>query len=465
MTLSRQRHLPAQSAPPNASPTPTTAMSFLPESILNIPGERFEIPFDDSDDEQSSPAQPPVRTPFSFIGDIVEKPTTADVPQPPVLSPTANSTGFPEHRKRARGPSRFKQRASAQQAQARQPPPSGPAPERSERQHISDENDARINAMSEEEIAQEQQELLAKLNPKLVERLLGRSAAKEANDPPEPAPRKERNGTPGLIDSYLKRATIEEQQDSSFDRPGEPARRDAATAAPEPSQPDPVPRPPKKVEFAVDEAAPPIYDPALFPAPDSYHFPVPPSAEHELDPTAPDFLEQLHSKYYPTLAADPSKLSWMAPLSEQEDVASGYHPSLDSLSPAALRFDFKGNLLPPRKALEMPAHLGLHHHAEAPSAAGYTVPELARLARSNVPSQRCVAIQTLGRILYKLGTGVYKVEDITQGLWRCIKEGGVIETLQEAAGGRMATHMSVKAYAEEALWLWQKGGGQQWKAE
>lgn len=141
-----------------------------------------------------------------------------------------------------------------------------------------------------------------------------------------------------------------------------------------------------------------------------------------------------------------------------------YHPDQEDLLPSALRFDFRGEILPPRKARELPTHLGLHHHAEAPNAAGYTIPELARLARSTFPTQRCMAMQVLGRILYRLGMGSYKVQEITNGLWRCVEEGRVVEGLEEAAAAK-GGHMSVKAYATEALWLWQKGGGKRMQAQ
>ena len=113
----------------------------------------------------------------------------------------------------------------------------------------------------------------------------------------------------------------------------------------------------------------------------------------------------------------------------------------------------------------MPSTKGLHHHGEAPEAAGYTVPELARLARSAFPAQRCIAFQTLGRLLYRLGRGEFGYEDseIAKGLWRCVEEGKVVETLEEAASAE-GGHQGSKVYAVEAVWLWQKGGGKRWKA-
>src|SRR5262249_23663368 len=139
------------------------------------------------------------------------------------------------------------------------------------------------------------------------------------------------------------------------------------------------------------------------------HFPQPhpeSDTEPDPDPSSPEFLAHLHKKYFPNLPADPQKLAWMMPPSDTEPDPH-YSPMLNSLLPSSLRFDFRGRLLPPRKSREIPAHLGLHHHADSPLSAGYTVPELAHLARSSFPAQRCMAFQTLGRVLFRLGSGAY----------------------------------------------------------
>ena len=133
--------------------------------------------------------------------------------------------------------------------------------------------------------------------------------------------------------------------------------------------------------------------------------------------------------------------------------------------------------------------MGLHHHAEAPEAAGYTIPELAVLARSKVAAQRCMAYQTLGRILYRLGQGEFGTEKARQdtngpvqvivdpdaeedaeendndvgsamaaGLRACMEEGRVVETLTEEAN-RTKGHLTARTFAQEALWNWRRGGG------
>jgi hypothetical protein len=193
------------------------------------------------------------------------------------------------------------------------------------------------------------------------------------------------------------------------------------------------------------------------------HFP---KAEYdELDPTDPDFLQTLHTKYFPDLPADPAKLAWMAPIPSEDSAAdrdSPYHPGQASLPASALRFDFKGQLVPPRLSRNIPVTAGLHHHGLAPEAAGYTVEELSILARSAVPAQRCIAFQTLGRILYRLGRGEWGAgfrDPITIGVWTSVKQGRVLDTLTDAAGQEDG-HRSSQAFALEALWLFEKGG---WK--
>ena len=414
---------------------------------MNIPGERFSI--EDllaSDDEEHDdlPSAPPLTT---FVKDIVEQPVTS-TPRVPVAPSLSNITGFPAHKKRIpKNASRFRQ----QRAQPQQPQ------QKTDKQQISDDNESRLARMKPEEIEEERRELLEKLSPGLIETLLKRARVEE---PGFEVKRKDRS-----------EAVVEEEMEVKK-KEKEVAEKPVVGA-----RPDPIPKPYKQPTvteddaneayrdptYDPDDAAPTIYDPALFPTTGSYHFPRAPQADTEtLDPTSPDFLQSLHTKYFPDLPSDPSKLAWMAPPSERENLT--YHPSQNELVPSALRFDFKGELLPPRKAREIPGHLGLHHHADAPSAAGYTIPELARLARSTFPTQRCMAMQTLGRVMYKLGTGVYMNSEIENGLWRCIEEGRVLEGLEEAANMK-GGHLSVKAHATDALWLWQKGGGKRMKAE
>jgi len=205
------------------------------------------------------------------------------------------------------------------------------------------------------------------------------------------------------------------------------------------------------------------------------HFPKPP-AQPDLDPESETFLDDLHSKYFPTLAHDPSKLDWMKPIDPRE--SASYDPNqADEVHPKDIRFDFRGKIIPPSKSRSLPTTLGLHNHAAAPDAAGYTVAELSHLARSAYPAQRCIAIQTLGRLLFRLGAGEYGNEEdvirkdvagqramLAKGLWQEVEEGRAIETISEEAKKERGHQTSI-ALAQEALWNWQRGGGKHQKQD
>lgn len=422
--------------------------------------------------------------------------------QPPSFPSAPSASGFPAHKKRV---SAFKQQRQAKSNTASPAPntrdksqkapadtpadtpaessshngaPSQTKTNYDERRAIDEENRALIDSMSPEEIAEAQKELFAGLDPKLIQMLLRRSTLDEPTGPSPfdvVPPSTSANPPP----SEPPHPTVEDAPAE----PAEPAEPETSSSVPKAN----LTKPKKTVTFDED-AAPPAPPPDLFPArsppsnkpdaasddhPPNTHFPHPPAVA-DLDPADPDFLETMHKKYFPNLPADPSKLAWMAPIPTEDSPAdreSPYYPGQRSLAVSALRFDFRGALVPPRLSRAIPVTKGLHHHGEAPEAAGYTIPELARLARSAVPAQRCIAYQTLGRILYRLGRGDWgggaggkqdgEGDDLAFALWRCVKEGRVLESLEEEAGqpeGR--GHLSSKAYATEALWLFEKGG---WK--
>ncbi|CAG8960657.1 hypothetical protein HYFRA_00013535 [Hymenoscyphus fraxineus] len=432
---------------------------------MDLRGQRFVVDLSDDEDERASPSIIPSNglPNLPFIGDIQER----EVAPPSAPKMKSTPTGFPEHKKRTRI-STFKQQrggvaaSTEPKAEKIATPaaqiPSRPAPRDSrddgfdaeERQRIDEENKQKLDAMSAEEIEEERQELMAGLNPSLIER-------------------------------FLRRANLDEGRGDTGIEPPSWREEDERKAKPEVGEPVklvPAPKPAgnlvaaeKSVRFEEDEkpvdattgsslAELSSSDPAI-------HFPNPPPVK-DLDPSDPEFLENLHNKYFPDLPNDPSKLAWMAPIPTHGSIAdqdSPYYPAHEALPASALRFDFRGGLLPPRISRAMPSTKGLHHHGEAPEAAGYTVPELARLSRSAYPAQRCIAFQTLGRLLYRLGRGEWGDEDseINKGLWRCVEEGKVLDTLEEAANAS-GGHQGSKVYAVEAVWLWQKGGGKRWKA-
>nr|POF02234.1 rna polymerase ii-associated protein rba50 [Quercus suber] len=373
-----------------------------------IPGQRVEIDLG-SDDEDPVPA-PPVTLPGAFVGDVLERqPQTPRAPSAPTLR---SKTGFPEHRKR-NVESRFK-RQKAVDASRDRSAPAGPLDdvadaagspphhstvklggdpeswEQEERRRIDEENTQKIAAMSLAEIEEERQELMDSLSPAFLQRLLRRSdinsgsTEADLDAPPPPPPEAPRNPAPEPKPKTQKSVSFADQPPSA-----------TVTDPTEESDDDETqPLPPSQNTTT-----------QTLPRHDSIHFPQP-QQPPDLDPASATFFADLHTKYFPALPAEPDKLAWMmqTPATPSTDA---YHPSATAVHPQDLRFDFAGQLLAPKTAAQLPVTLGLHHHAAAPDAAGYTLPELARLARSVYPAQRCLAFQTLGRVLYRLGKGEF----------------------------------------------------------
>jgi hypothetical protein len=432
---------------------------------MAVAGHRFHVHLssEEEDDEVDTPQEqvPQVASP-DFIRDIRERstPSTANAPTPPQLQ--GSTTGFPSHKKRSRT-SAFQQRqtenqtSSSSQGNGRGRVKAGRASSDSspptlnvdelERSQINAENDQRLAQMSESEIERERKELMEGLSPSLLERLLKRATI----DDDAPSSRNEMDmARPSTLAD--EKTVPQECESRSDEKIRETPPRTSLHPA---TDPEAAPAfPPSDLQPASNTLSrPPI------------HFPPAPSAP-PLDPSSPDFLANLHAKYYPDLPADPSKLAWMTDRPSTEP--SPYSPTNESILPSEIRFSFRGTVVAPRTALSIPVTAGLHHHGLAPEAAGYTIPELAMLARSTYPAQRCMASQTLGRILYRLGKGECGSEgdELPMGLWKVINEEKVMQTLTRAAGevegGR---HRSAAVYATEALWLWQRGGGQKWKAQ
>ncbi|KAI7974990.1 hypothetical protein EIK77_006646 [Talaromyces pinophilus] len=455
---------------------------------MAIPGKRFVL---DLSDDEHDVADPPAAAPASLkIGEIKER--TPKAPTAPTLKST--TTGFPTSKNRLGG-SAFKQQrrnnpsasrfSAARNATASQPQPqqiptaakSKPAQAESmedeEKRMIDEENKQRIAAMSEAEIEEEKAELMANLPASLIERLLRRANIDEDVNAPVAEKKTE----------HSKEEQLEKKPGKfvSFDVP-DAKKIDAS----------------KTVNMTTDfEDRPPAIHPTdLRPASEfpsgPIHFPTPPPRQTpmpNLDPNSPSFYDDLQAHYFPDTPHDSSTLSWLKPPDKTADASvadslSAYHPSSSTtqIVPSAIRFSFRGEMLPPSKSLELPTSLGLHHHADDPEAAGYTISELSILSRSTVPAQRCVAWQVLGRILFRLGSGEFGADetDLVDGLWKVVELEGVVgRMLEEAEGGsqqsvqkdgseeaksagvksNIGRHASAKAWAVEGIWLWQKGGG------
>ncbi|KAL9117528.1 MAG: hypothetical protein Q9187_005935 [Circinaria calcarea] len=458
---------------------------------MAIKGQRFHVDLESGDDSEycdgaletarpSTGASPAFN--LAFVQDITERSTSARPPSPPKLKNSV--TGFPAHKTRSTS-SAFKRQRKGDSLEANQH--HGPRSQEmsqaqsrgdssisldtqgneslneTDRRSIDEENQQRIARMSTREIEQEKAELLAGLSPSLIERLLKKANINDEmtdngmNFRVDPKAREPLDTGPSAVPSRTvsKKVMFETLND---DTPSGTILLKADT----PMDPDARPLVPPSDLYPASSQLP-------LPLPPNIHFPRPPSPP-SIDPADPNFLDNLHSKYFPDLPVDPSKLAWMAPIPSENSPAdqdSPYNPLQQYLPPTSIRFDFRGRLLPPRLARQIPSTKGLHHHGLAPEAAGYTIPELAHLSRSAVAAQRSIAYQTLGRILYRLGRGDFGNEDdeLYLGLWKCVEEGRVLDTLISEAGREDGQgNRTCKVTATEAVWLWRRGGGKRWKA-
>lgn len=439
-------------------------------------------------------------SPF-LVSDVQEK-ETKSLQAPSFPQPKSSTTGFPEHKKRTRISAFKKQRKttddeppvpsgktlSSRQDGLSATPSHSAAAALSDKQRIDQENNERLANMSSGEINEARSELFNGLDQNVLQMLLKRANLDEKNGP-SPFDDEVQNPTPiiQVEDTSTTEITSTMPLETSKKSPRKVHFEDA------PDEDDHISVPPAKPVVSTPSAQPEAVPDAGVAKPPTIpddhvhteectssktHWPHAP-VKPDLDPSDPDFLSSLHDKYFPQLPADPAKLAWMAPIptaNSPADFDSPYHPSQSSLPVSQLRFDFRGALLPPRIARAVPSTRGLHHHGEAPEAAGYTIKELARLAWSAVPGQRCISFQTLGRIFYRLGHGNFgnRGDDMPDGIWNEIMEGKVMDSLYEEAGvdpdapiddtaggdgaGRGRGHRSAHAFAVEAIWLLEKGG-------
>jgi hypothetical protein len=429
---------------------------------MALRGQRFEL---DLDADEFTPV-PVVQNPEdtsdspSLIGEIKER-DPSSAPAPPKLK--VSRTGFPEHRKRT-NVSAFRQQKAQQndtllqssQQKATlfsQPPVSHTQPsdqaiahqlgrkhgydfEAQEKAKISEENSRRIAAMSDEDIEEARAELMANLNPALIEKLLKRANIDDVNPEQSRLPEHQTPRGPRGDHGYPEATESQDKHDT----------RDEIPIGSEESE--------RHLDSDLD------HEIASGP---SAHFPVPPrpvSSFVPLDPNSPAFLSELKTHYFPDTPHDPSSLSWLQDPTTEEEEESPYNPTRDNYSTTQLRFSFKGTIIPPAESLQIPVEKGLHHHGLAPSSAGYTIPELAILSRSTLPNQRCIAYQVMGRILFRLGRGDFgpRGSELQEGLWSVVEKERVVEVIMSEAN-RNGGHVSAKTYATEALWLWRKGGG------
>ena len=425
-------------------------------TTMSLRGQRFELDLDADDFTPRPYSEDESLTSPSLIGDIRERDSNV-VPSAPAVK--ATKSGFPEHRRRGKV-STFKQQRSAQhegdqvstsritldghtdaspQAGTKKTsgswktaqPPDGNSFS-VERQQISKDNDLRLAQMTESEIAEAREELFSTINPRFLEQFLRRANIDDNHTEEHSS----MISSPVVSQPSHAKVTDETEHDI-LDQSGIDVQDNNEGN-------DPRPPPPSEDHHPI-------------------HFPVPPRSAADyasLDPSSPAFLSQLKDHYFPNTPHDPESLAWLQAPTEDEQQDSSYNPDRTAFPASDLRFSFRGALIAPNDSLAIPVSDGLHHHGDAPSSAGYTILELAILARSVLPNQRSAAYQITGRILYRLGRGDFgpRGTEMCEGLWHVIERERIVEVMM-AEANRDTGHVSAKAHAVDALWLWRKGGG------
>ncbi|XP_035608488.1 RNA polymerase II-associated protein 1 [Oncorhynchus keta] len=212
---------------------------------------------------------------------------------------------------------------------------------------IHQENQAKLQAMSNGEILEEQKRLLGQLDPRCVDFVRSRKAQGALSSAPQPSTsRDERLGEQRIQETVMIGAKKPEQNPLEVEMEREE------------DEDEPTPQSPMKEE----------------------DLPVKPQKEWV-------HMDKL----------EPEKLEWIRDLPA---------PRRKGTKQAMLaRFDFAGTLIPPTE--DLPTHLGLHHHGEEPELAGYSLQELFLLSRSQVIQQRRLALNTLAHVLTKARAGEF----------------------------------------------------------
>ncbi|CAI4038374.1 hypothetical protein SMKI_04G7180 [Saccharomyces mikatae IFO 1815] len=427
---------------------------------------------------------------MDLLGDIVEKDTSDSVEsnENDLLISNNSKTGFPElykpkkissWKERLREKRTQKKKSSAKDAENEQVATDVPV---SEARSIHNENIKLLQEMTDEQIIQERKDLYDSLDPKLVTKLLKNinKRAKDENNTPLFAEIEGASGTwvggnkqgiydlPPLEDEDVN-AALDIRPNSKHVKFDEQDKEEEKYNDDVDDVDDVAP-----LDFQMAQSIDHMKNEDLFK--DVHFIKEEKQSEIELeklDINDPNFNDKLHEKYFPDLPKEVNKLKWMQ--SVQQKTNKSY--IIEDVSEC--RFDFEGNLVPPTRQIDSTIHSGLHHHSDSPELAGYTIVELEHLARSTFPSQRCIAIQTLGRILYKLGQKSYYqlvpeidvetykedgnisnvMDKIYSMFWDLIKDGKIIESLEVASNDKCTRNLSVRNYAIDALWLWKQGGG------
>uniref|UniRef100_A0A3Q2W9B4 RNA polymerase II associated protein 1 n=1 Tax=Haplochromis burtoni TaxID=8153 RepID=A0A3Q2W9B4_HAPBU len=260
-----------------------------------------------------------------------------------------------------------------------------------ETMRIHMENQAKLQAMSQSEILEEQKKLLFQLDPRLVDFVRSRKAQ---SVPSFPSPSKHPKDKSGTEDPPVQDVSRESGSCS------------AAVLC----------QKPQEVEMEGEEE------------------------ELSAPPPAEDLPVKPQKEWVHMDKLEPEKLEWLRDLPEPR--RKGTKKAMQA------RFDFAGTLIPPTE--DLPTHLGLHHHGEEPERAGYSLQELFLLSRSQIIQQRTLSLSTLANILSKACAGEY-VSVLKGSVTSTLLDAGLLFLLRFALDDSVEGVMSAAVHALKAL--------------
>ncbi|KAG5265553.1 hypothetical protein AALO_G00243750 [Alosa alosa] len=308
--------------------------------------KKAQVRFEDEDAEERLDKHD------THISAVLSRIVERDTSTVPVCLPAVTGTAFPKVMHRSEGIVQGLVQGDSDQ----------------ERLKIHQENQARLLGMTREEILQEQRNLLAQLDPRLVD--------------------------------FVRARKVQKMSDS------DPVKQSNCNAQ----------------NGGVREEKPSVVSPAAVKdITDIRQEPLQVDMEDEEDAEEPKLTQQITEEDLPLKPQrdwvhmdklEPDKLEWTKDLPPPR--RKGTKKAMQA------RFDFAGNLIPPTE--DLPTHLGLHHHGDEPELAGYSLQELFMLSRSLVIQQRTLALSTLANIITKARSGVFTSE----------LKGSVLSTLLDA---------------------------------
>lgn len=256
---------------------------------------------------------------------------------------------------------------------------------------IHEENQMKLQAMSQSQILEEQKKVLAQLDPRLVDFVRSRKAQR--------TPGSETSSSPVQRKDFLKEPSANSASPEIIDT-----------------------RKAKESTMEEDEE----YE-------DGQLLVQSPISEEEL-PIRPQ-KEWVHMD-----KVEPEKLEWT------RDLPAPKRSSTKKAMQA--RFDFAGTLIPPTK--DLPTHLGLHHHGDEPELAGYSLQELFLLSRSKLNQQRNLAISTLANVLTKARAGEF-IFSLKSSVLSSLLDAGLLFLLRFSLDDGVEAVISAAVHALRAL--------------